>query len=806
MSVLWNIFIIVSLFAVTLTSTDDYYDLLGISKDADNREIRKAFKKLAITLHPDKNKDDPEAHEKFVKLTKAYEVLKDEDSRKKYDLYGDEDSSKKKGHYHSWTYYHDQFGIYDDDPEIITLNKPDFEQSVINSERMWFINFYSPMCSHCHDLAPAWRRLARALEGALRIGAVNCEEDLMLCQQEGVHSYPTLILYPSHERYDGDRETDEMLKYVLRRLQTQVVDLCSDNFEDLTQKDESLKELPWLIFFSHRNSIEYGHEHESRQIVAAILDGLVTVGHVDCETQAKLCKRLDPTSSLQYYGAGKVVKGKSQQISSDDTKEIATEILSKLPEATILDREGFEDMKMQLTLGSKSNWLVYFHLGEMEGSLELKKLPALLTSFHIGRINCIREATLCQEMHINRYPMIAVFKSGGAVLRDEPPYEFHHGRRDSAPDLADFARESAEAPYVRSLTPSDFVWGTRGLRVNSPGSWVVDFFAPWCPPCLRLIPEFRRASRALGGNVSLGMVDCTTHVELCRSRGIRSYPTLMLFTSSGEDHTYQGGHTARDLVEFVRDMLDPIVLKLTEDNFYTNVGKKLASEMWIVDFFAPWCGPCQQLAPQWRKLAKMVSDMENVHIGEVNCEMEAGLCGQQGIRSYPTIRLYPMGSKGLSQTAIYSGFHRDADSLRQWLFNFVPSVVQHLPPEYFEERVLQSSDPWLVDFYAPWCGHCHRFAPEFEVVAQKLAGRVKAGKVDCEAYRQLCQRVGIRGYPTLRLYRGSLGHEGAHKGSYYGEDVGSQSSSQILSHVERVLWGTSGQDSYHQHNYLHDEF
>jgi hypothetical protein len=62
-----------------------------------------------------------------------------------------------------------------------------------------------------------------------------------------------------------------MLKYVLRRLQAQVVDLCGDNFEDLTQKDDALNGLPWLVFFSHRNSMDYGHERETRQIVAAIL-------------------------------------------------------------------------------------------------------------------------------------------------------------------------------------------------------------------------------------------------------------------------------------------------------------------------------------------------------------------------------------------------------------------------------------------------------------------------------------------------------------------------------------------------------
>ena len=61
---------------------------------------------------------------------------------------------------------------------------------------MWFINFYSPMCSHCHELAPVWRKIAKDLEGVIRIGAVNCEDDWSICNRVGIQSYPTLLHYP----------------------------------------------------------------------------------------------------------------------------------------------------------------------------------------------------------------------------------------------------------------------------------------------------------------------------------------------------------------------------------------------------------------------------------------------------------------------------------------------------------------------------------------------------------------------------------------------------------------------------------
>lgn len=71
------------------------------------------------------------------------------------------------------------------------------EQSVREGGEAWFINFYSAMCSHCHQLAPAWRKLARRVQGVVRVAAVNCEEDWVLCRNERVQSYPTLVYYPS---------------------------------------------------------------------------------------------------------------------------------------------------------------------------------------------------------------------------------------------------------------------------------------------------------------------------------------------------------------------------------------------------------------------------------------------------------------------------------------------------------------------------------------------------------------------------------------------------------------------------------
>ena len=74
---------------------ENYYRTLGVNKNASKDEIKKAFRKLAMKYHPDKNKDNKEAEEKFKKINEAYAVLSNDEKRKQYDMFGAEGFSKR---------------------------------------------------------------------------------------------------------------------------------------------------------------------------------------------------------------------------------------------------------------------------------------------------------------------------------------------------------------------------------------------------------------------------------------------------------------------------------------------------------------------------------------------------------------------------------------------------------------------------------------------------------------------------------------------------------------------------------------
>ncbi|KAI8938995.1 hypothetical protein NX059_004839 [Plenodomus lindquistii] len=79
---------VVLCFALLVLGAEDYYKLLGLKKDASEREIKKAYRSLSKKFHPDKNPGDDTANQKFVEVAEAYEVLSNQETRKIYDQYG----------------------------------------------------------------------------------------------------------------------------------------------------------------------------------------------------------------------------------------------------------------------------------------------------------------------------------------------------------------------------------------------------------------------------------------------------------------------------------------------------------------------------------------------------------------------------------------------------------------------------------------------------------------------------------------------------------------------------------------------
>ncbi|GAM27207.1 hypothetical protein SAMD00019534_103820 [Acytostelium subglobosum LB1] len=180
-------------------------------------------------------------------------------------------------------------------------------------------------------------------------------------------------------------------------------------------------------------------------------------------------------------------------------------------------------------------------------------------------------------------------------------------------------------------------------NVKSGGSWLIEFYAPWCSFCKKLAPIYEELATKVKGNVNIAKIDCTVERSTCQRYEIMGYPTLK-FVSSGVVYEHQGERTLEALEQYVlegykssktvqvaEDSLSG-VKDLTEDNFgETDNGKR-----WFIMFYAPWCAYCKKYMPVFEDIAPRFKG--TVQFARVNCQEHPGLCELYQIPGYPTIK------------------------------------------------------------------------------------------------------------------------------------------------------------------------
>jgi thioredoxin 1 len=101
--------------------------------------------------------------------------------------------------------------------------------------------------------------------------------------------------------------------------------------------------------------------------------------------------------------------------------------------------------------------------------------------------------------------------------------------------------------------------------------------------------------------------------------------------------------------------------------------------------------------------------------------------------------------------------------------------ITHLSDASFEQDVLQSQLPVLVDYWAEWCGPCKMIAPILDEIAKEYAGRIKVAKLNIDDNQQTPPKYGIRGIPTLMLFK---------QGNVEATKVGALSKSQLTAFID----------------------
>ena len=216
------------------------------------------------------------------------------------------------------------------------------------------------------------------------------------------------------------------------------------------------------------------------------------------------------------------------------------------------------------------------------------------------------------------------------------------------------------------------------------------------------------------------------------------------------------------------------VFDCSNDNFAATIKDK---DLAIVKFFAPWCGHCKAMAQDWLDVGKETADDNKVAVINVDCTVERELCGNNGVKGYPTLKAFKKGGeygdnlpRKKAQIIDYINKHKDAapkkagagaadakpakaepKSQDEDPATLVAGKVHKITTNNFDKLVMKSDKHVFLKVFAPWCGHCKKMASDWVQFAEDIQNRyddVIVAEFDATE-NDLPKDYAIKGYPTL---------------------------------------------------------
>ena len=728
----------------------DWYELLGVSRDATPAAVKRAYRNLALAKHPDKNPGrEQESAAELAQINNAFEVLKDEEKRAEYDEYGHETPEERMK-----IDPRSLFQAVDSDVTMLH-DMSDFAKHIkaqpsdrgILGERVWIVDYYMKGCGPCHAFAPEFKRLAARLRGVAHAAAVACGGRAgQICEEEEIHGFPTLMLYrwrysPKRRRWVQDAvrfSGDHKLAPALAWAQTLVQSAIADAAPHILSSERSAGRYEYVPLTALHASalLERPAERIAESVRSGAAPGNVTLLHlydstdrgveganevrlaaaalgplahhllVDCAPAESavtppLCASLSPSGHVPHtrlFHAG------------DGEGGAGTPFDGKLTASALIEWAAAL-MPTPLTSKAAASAPMDHAVLAVVADLPLPPMDALLVSRLEHALRVLgsgvsgRRQSVATEVRVVYTPCsgsgVEARCSQGPVLRLRQPRHQSSGAscyvgrlRHHAELYAWVQRELSSR--LAPLQGASFEM-VRSLRHSK--RWLVLFREGACAGCGIAAAHL---SASLGGASSDGkdalrgaVVDCAIESELCDQEEPTSFPSARLYYEA-QDGQVASEAVAPDawgsrqaLEREVRLLVSSPVRRMVTIAHYRSIVQNRAQPAFVVYTAGEWCGPCAHLRPQFRQAAVEL-ESHGIVTATADCDGAASeLCQQLKIDSYPYIVFYPMvDGKSIGGGIEFDGPERQSSGLVAFaLRGWKPTRVKHLTRGEFASSV-----------------------------------------------------------------------------------------------------------------------
>ena len=180
-----------------------YYRLLEISVSSSQEEIGQAFKRLTLRYHPDRNNNSQEAHQRYIEIIKAYEVLSNENAKAEYDREnglgvgsggGGGIAAVDFNNYRNKSSNNNNISNASVGGTIIELSEKNFE-SILSGNKFVLVDFWATWCGPCQLMLPKFDNLFKKYGDKVKFGRLNVDDNQGIATRFDVHAIPTFVLF-----------------------------------------------------------------------------------------------------------------------------------------------------------------------------------------------------------------------------------------------------------------------------------------------------------------------------------------------------------------------------------------------------------------------------------------------------------------------------------------------------------------------------------------------------------------------------------------------------------------------------------